>query len=323
MGGMGLAFKMTSEVIDPGQAALHAVCMTSQPILDDRPLRRAQAGNALFSTISGLWLIVDSSTLSPHFGNVPPAIFTGLGGGLLLFAAWLIWQITRPQPRLAHAFAAALADLSWVIGTIVLAVGYGAYLSTPGLVMLGTTTGIVAVAAVAQLRGIDRFVHAFDLELGTDCHYRIAVDVDAPIDRLWPVVADLAGIVNHSPQLTSATMNGPCDVGGVRQCTNRQGHAWAEEVTGWEEGHRFQVRFRSEAANFPFPMDPMHGGWILEPRPGDRTHLTVWWSFTTRPPWAAVLLVPLMDARAGRGMRAVIHSMAKMQAGSVPSHGVA
>lgn len=78
---------------------------------------------------------------------------------------------------------------------------------------------------------------------------------------------------------------------------------------GWQPGSGLDLKFRVDDPGFPLPMKPMVGGWRLDDRGADGTRVTVWWSFTTRPVWAAPLMVPLMDARMQGSMAKVIRSM--------------
>ncbi|MQA92365.1 MAG: hypothetical protein GEU90_19415 [Gemmatimonas sp.] len=70
-------------------------------------------------------------------GAVPTWALSGLGAGLLVFAAWVGWVAWRPTP--ARALVISALDVAWVVSTVPL-------VFVPGLL---TASGVNAVLAVA------------------------------------------------------------------------------------------------------------------------------------------------------------------------------
>lgn len=108
-------------------------------------------------------------------------------------------------------------------------------------------------------------------------------------------------------------------VGATRHCASSKGERWAERCTAWEPGRALGLEFQSKEQGFPFPMDPMVGGWRLEPMAGNRSRVTVWWSFTTKPAGAELLIVPMMAGSIRRSFPKVIEAMARDADASWPS----
>ncbi|MGF1464772.1 MAG: SRPBCC family protein [Sandaracinaceae bacterium] len=282
----------------------------SRPIA--RPLRWALLFNAVFSTFCALALAAFADRLRPHLGDVPTVALQALAAGLAVFVALLVWQAICDPPRLLWALLTIVADALWVLGSAVLLSLVGDRLSGLGVALVVTVAAVVAVSAALQWRGLQRVIRRPDPRLGTAHRYEVDVEVDVARERLWPVVADLGSIRDHGRSLTESFVEGGArpGLGAVRRCVNDQGRRWAEEVTGWRPEHGMEMRFLSDEASFPFPMDPMHGGWVLEALGPERTRVTVWWAFTTKPAWAAPVIVPLMDAGLRRDMAATVRSMA-------------
>ncbi|MCA9618169.1 MAG: SRPBCC family protein [Myxococcales bacterium] len=281
--------------------------MTPLPTLDEGRLRRALFANAAFSCLTGSTLLVAPQAVASHLAEAPEVALRALGAGLLLFAGGLLWQATRRELRLALALATVVADLSWVLGS--LAIIALVPLSVVGVLLIGVVALIVAAVTVAQLSGLALAIRAPDPAHGTACHYRVSVDLACSADSLWPVIADLGRIVAYAPGLSSSRLEGGQGVGAVRHCRDRRGARWREEVTAWRNGGGFDLRFVTEDAGFPFPMDPMVGGWRLVALTAESTRVTVWWSFTTRPAWAAPIVVAMTDAGARRDMTRIIRAM--------------
>lgn len=114
-------------------------------------LKNALLGNALFSIISGLIIIITSSYLQKLFGIVFP--FWLIGAGLLPFAAWIIWQARKEQIDTKEIKIIVLADLMWVGGSIVLlCLNLG--ISSTGNWIVAAVAVVVADFALLQSIGL-------------------------------------------------------------------------------------------------------------------------------------------------------------------------
>ena len=107
----------------------------------DSLLRRALRGNALFSALSGLTLLVAAGPLAPVLG-VPGLALRVVGAVLLPFAVGLWLNARRATVVRAEAWLAVALDLAWVGGSVAL---IGAELWPL------ETAGVVAVIAVAAV----------------------------------------------------------------------------------------------------------------------------------------------------------------------------
>ena len=95
----------------------------------------------------------------------------------------------------------------------------------------------------------------------------------------------------------------------IRTCETHKGERWSEEVTEWEEEKRaYTLRFMSEAPGFPFPVEEMVGGWRVDPD-GDGSRVTVWYEFSMRGGWLGDTVAPVLSARSGAAMEAVLVRM--------------
>jgi hypothetical protein len=117
-------------------------------------LRYALVGNASFSTITGLFIIIAHDWIARLLGVSGSAGLVGLGVGLLIFAATLLINARRPELKLAEAWAVVLMDLAWVAGScVILSV---APLSVEGKWAIAMVADLVLVFAVLQWIGIHR-----------------------------------------------------------------------------------------------------------------------------------------------------------------------
>lgn len=157
------------------------------------------------------------------------ALLQGLGVGLLIFAADLVHQATRPRMLTWRALYASTADLVWVAATIALLVFLPSLLSNSGVRIVITVALVVAGMAAWQLWGIDRAHRS-----GSGRHrHCIAVSTPAPAPAIWSVIAELGDIERHMPSLKrSSLLDDPVPgQGAVRYCEDHSGKHWSEACT--------------------------------------------------------------------------------------------
>ena len=107
---------------------------------DSGLLFRALLGNAVFSGVSGLVLLLAAAPVAAATGIQPPGVLMAVGIGLIGFCVLLLRHVRREHITRAEAVLISALDLGWVLGSIGLLVLY-ADLFTP--------TGYIAVIAVA------------------------------------------------------------------------------------------------------------------------------------------------------------------------------
>jgi hypothetical protein len=278
------------------------------------PLRAALLANALFATICAMFMILGTGAVGTLLGVEAPLVIRGIGFGLVLFAADLIHQATRPRMATWRALYASVADFLWVLGTLVGIVLFPAALSTSGLVTVLAVAGIVFAFGIWQLVGI-RVAHG----AGDPTMYRhcIVVRVDADADAMWSVIQRLGDIQKYMPTLrSSVVLDGKAPgVGAIRRCVDTAGRSWSEECTEYRPGSGFVVRFHADAPGFPFPATAMVGGWEVTPQ-DDGANVMVWWEIQPKPRWLATAILPLLAFKVDRDFPQVIERMARDAIGS-------
>ena len=111
-------------------------------------LQKILMGNALFSFISGVAMIVFYSSLA-HIFEVPnEAPFLILGIGILLFSAFVFWVVKRLRSH--FVLSIIVMDLLWVLGSLVLLLWRPFSISATGQLLIGVAALIVLSFALAQ-----------------------------------------------------------------------------------------------------------------------------------------------------------------------------
>lgn len=117
-------------------------------------LRMALMGNALFSTISGLTLVLAGHWVVRLLGLPQAVNLITMGISLLTFAIVLMAFARKKPIKLLDAWIAVILDLAWVIGSYPLL--FVVPFSTGGKWIVGIVAEVVMLFALLQWLGIRR-----------------------------------------------------------------------------------------------------------------------------------------------------------------------
>lgn len=118
-------------------------------------LKKALLGNALFSIITGVLMIVAHDQVLAWLG-IDHVSLVSLGGFLLAFAAFLIF-ITRIRAMPSWViWSVIIGDILWVVGSVVLLLQHSAHFSGLGITIIIGVALVVADFAIFQTIGLKR-----------------------------------------------------------------------------------------------------------------------------------------------------------------------
>ena len=117
-------------------------------------LRMALMGNALFSTISALTLILAGQWVVRLLGLPEAVNLITMGISLLVFAVTLAVFARKKPIKVSDAWIAVVLDLAWVIGSYPLP--FVVPFSTTGKWIVGIVAEVVLLFALMQWLGIRR-----------------------------------------------------------------------------------------------------------------------------------------------------------------------
>ena len=274
----------------------------------DRPLRIALLANALFASATGSFILIAPATVASQLGTAYHPLLLAIGVALVAFALDLTHQATRRRLLTWRAAYVTALDLAWVAGTIVVLATHHQSFTATGVMIIATVGALVLGFAIWQGWGIDIAHRVRGSRVWQHC---VRVHVDHPAESMWQVIADLGSIQRYMPSLAHSAIEDGTEPGrgAVRTCVDRGGRSWSEECIAFEPG-ALALRFKTEAAGFPFPASEMYGGWTVEPCQSGGSHVTVWWTLRPRPIGLAVVLLPIFGFQADRQMTSVIRRMA-------------
>ena len=128
--------------------------MNEQMSDNQKLLRRALQGNAMFSGISSVLILTMNRTLVEFLGLPSSFSLAPLGIGLLGYAAWLLWNARRERIKIVDAWIAVALDMVWVVGSYALL--FAVRFSIGGKWVVGLVAELVFLFALMQWFGLRR-----------------------------------------------------------------------------------------------------------------------------------------------------------------------
>ncbi len=117
-------------------------------------LQKALKVNALFSSISGLLLILFNNQMAKLFGTDNNSVFWVVGLILIYFTI-TIWYEINKQRKIAVLWI-IIQDFLWVFGSLILIVFNPFYITALGNLIIGIIAFIVLIMAVNQTRALNK-----------------------------------------------------------------------------------------------------------------------------------------------------------------------
>ncbi len=123
-----------------------------------RLLRVSLSGNALFSGLSGLVLLLAPGSVASFLGLTVPWIVATIGAGLMLYAVWLAALARRPVIPRIEAWGVISLDVAWVLGSLILLIADPLSLTLTGKWTVTIVADFVTLFATLQFFGLHRYV---------------------------------------------------------------------------------------------------------------------------------------------------------------------
>jgi len=122
----------------------------------DALLRRALAGNALFSAVSGAVMILGSRRISDFTGLSPAWAPAAIGAAVLCWAVAVALLARSAELRPALVRLVIAGDLAWVTASYAVLIAGEPSLTAAGVWSVGILAEIVALFGIVQYLGLRR-----------------------------------------------------------------------------------------------------------------------------------------------------------------------
>lgn len=116
-------------------------------------LKYGLLGNAIFSGITGLALILASSQIATFMGIPNATLLMGIGIGLLPFSGQLVIALRRKPIRIGEVYYLSAMDGLWVLGSLIIFLFDLVPFTTAGLIVFALVALAVADFMLMQIIG--------------------------------------------------------------------------------------------------------------------------------------------------------------------------
>lgn len=270
-------------------------------------LRNALTANGLFSALIGVICILAPNAISGFlfqrqfglFGMTPDGLIFGLGIGLVLFAAFVLWMARQTFLHIGRAKIVTTMDVGWVLGTIALLFTSSGFFSSAGQVIVFVVAAMVLIFSIEQAIGIAIIYqgshHVFATTRGDTLTLTATGATSATPERVWQIMSDQERYADVADNLSKVEIVAGNGIGMIRKCFDTNGKSWSETCTLWEEGQAFAFRVHTEAEDYPYPIAKLGGKWALSEQP-DGTEVNLTFHVTAKPGLVNRLLFKAMAA---------------------------
>ncbi len=275
----------------------------------DELLRAGLMGNAIFSAGTGAAALLIPDGIAQLLGNLPPGWIQLLGASLIGFALVVGFVATRSPVPPVPAAVISLADVGWVVGSVLVIVFGAPVLGGAGVLVVGGVAVAVAGFASIQIAGLRRYARNESGRTSAVSRFDFVQRVPGDPDLVWQRLRALDRIGEFYTDLTNVRVEKSDGV--VRRTCGIEGSQWSEEVLVMDDAARELVlQFDLSEGRFPVPATEMTGGWVVT-ETGGGSHVHLWYEYTLRGGWLGEILASLMATFYRRQLVPVVEAIGR------------
>jgi ribosome-associated toxin RatA of RatAB toxin-antitoxin module len=251
-------------------------------------LQKHLTANAIFSTLTGIIVLVFEEKVEQIFNVEPSNFFPILGILLIIFAITIVVEIKKQ--RAIPVLWITIQDMLWVIGSIVIVIWNPFEVSTEGNIIIGVVAFVVLQLGLGQARGIAR------IDEGTDRGkkvFQFVRKVKGTKSKVWDVISDVANYHEVAPNIDGSKIISGEKRGLVRTCSHGK-DSWTETCTLWEEEKQYSFMVDTKAPDYPYPLKSLKGTWIVEEISAHESEITMVFEFEYKKAIQNILVHPFM-----------------------------
>ncbi len=254
-------------------------------------LQIALLGNAIFSLLSGLFLVLMKSKVAHWFGLEKSWIFLFVGIGLLYFSYSIFRQLKAPEGD--QVFYIIVQDLLWVLASAAILLFRPFNISSFGYQAIAGVAVVVLIFGVGQSVGLAQTGDTDRKGVKRLAFERV---INASKMNTWKVISDVGNYHTVAPNIDSVQIVSGQGEGMVRSCTHKADH-WTEVATLWEEGEQYSFEVDTDAEDYPYPLKYLKGTWQVQEVGPDQSRITMIFEFTYESKIFNLLIHPFMKKK--------------------------
>jgi ribosome-associated toxin RatA of RatAB toxin-antitoxin module len=269
-------------------------------------LQKYLTGNAIFSALNGILLLIFQEKVEHIFKVEPSNFFFVLGLLLLFFSLTIVIEIKRQ--RALPVLWIIIQDMLWVIGSIVLLVWNPFNVSVEGNIIIILVALVVFVFGLGQASGLARIDE--ENKKGQKS-FKFKRKVKGTKQKVWEVISDVANYHEVAPNIDDSKVISGEKKGMVRTCSHGK-DSWSETCTLWEEERQYSFVVDTHAPDYPYPLKTLKGTWIVDEISNNENEITMIFEFEYKKPIQNILVHPLMKYKFTKVCKELLDNWQKM-----------
>ena len=269
-------------------------------------LQQYLTANAIFSTLTGAFLLIFTEKAEEIFGVAPSNFFLVLGVLLMLFAITLLIEIVK-QRALAVLWI-IVQDMLWVLASAVLLNFNPFNVTVEGNLIIALVAIVVLLIGIGQAKGLAQIDNKNKKALKVFQFSRIVNGTKA---KAWEVISDVGNYHKVAPNIDGSEIISGEKKGMVRTCSHGK-DSWRETCTLWEDEKQYSFVVDTSPEDYPYPLKSLQGNWRVEEISNNETAITMTYEFEYKKPIQNILIHPLMKYRFTKVCKELLDNWQKM-----------
>lgn len=257
-------------------------------------LQKALAINAVFSSLSGITLVISYTKIADMFKVSNDSIFWIIGAVLLFFSATILFEIKKQYPL--RVLWIIIQDFLWVLGSFVLLAFQPLGISFAGNLTIAIIALIVLFMAINQLLALT----------GIDAHGKDGTKIlsfERPLNankrKVWNIISDVGNYHEFAPNIDDALIISGDGEDLIRQCSHGK-NTWTETCTLWHEEKEYSFKVETDAPDYPYPFSFLTGNWQVHEMDAQTSKIVMHFTFQYQRKFQNWLLHPFLRFKFGK-----------------------
>ncbi len=250
-------------------------------------LQGALRANAIFSSLSGLLLILFHRQTAVIFEVPKSRVFWVVGIALLYFAITLVYEIYK-QRALGVLFI-IIQDLLWVFASMFILLYPVFQISGAGELLIAVVALVVLFMAIWQSKALA------DIDSSGSGEKQLEFErvFHANKKDVWKLISDVGNYHLVAPNIDTVEIISGEGEGMLRKCSHQK-DSWTESCSLWVEEQEYAFEVDTSDPDYPYPFKKLKGSWSLDELGQDQTRVLMRFEFEYKRSFHKLLLHPFL-----------------------------
>lgn len=254
-------------------------------------LQKSLRINALFSSISGIGLLLFTNQIATLFATSNTLVFQIIGYALLFFATTIVYEVYKQRPK--AVLWIIIQDFTWVISSFILVI------SNPFEISKSGNSAVTVIAFIVFFMGVNQTKALAQVDNDSIKGFKklkFERIIKASKKDVWKVISDVANYDKFAPNIDAVTIISGNGQGMVRSCSHGK-DSWSETCTNWVEEETYSFKVDTSAPDYPYPFKSLKGTWEVQEINENTTKVIMVFDFQYKRKFHNWLLHPLLKGK--------------------------